>query len=357
MATDLEVFRDTVNHRRPERFLYHFDCTPDLQSRLRQHVGGDGDYGRHYGMFMQADNGMRRPENLPRPDYSKYWHGQELPPGTTIGETGVAAVPSGFYHFVGLLSPLRNATSLKDMEEYPLDDATQWDYSGCAAAVARAHAEGKVVSGWAGHMYEVVWPIRGYEQFLMDMVERPAWCECLLDRVAAGNMHRAVQFAKAGVDILYTADDVANQQALMFQPSLWRTMMLSRWAKIWDAVHRIHPKCQIWYHTDGNPIEIIPDLVDAGLNILNPLQPECLDVDKVYRDFGHVLSFDGTIGTQSTMPWGTPRDVKARVKEVIDQYGRHGGLIISPTHTLEPEVPLANIDAFVEACREFGANP
>lgn len=353
MATDLEVFRDTVNHRRPSRVLYSFGFVDDLAKRVKEHIGTEH-WGEYYGIFMHADNGMRRPEGLPRPDYSKYWEGQELPPGTTIDGMGVAMVPSGFYHFWGYISPLRNATSLKEIEDYPLDDATKWDYSGMAAAVEKAHAEGKVVSGWVGHMYENAWQIRGYEQFLMDMIERPAWAQCLLDRLHANNMHRAVQFAKAGIDLLVCGDDVANQKAMMFQPTMWREMMHSRWAKIWDTVHRIHPACQTWYHSDGNIMDILPDLVDAGLNILNPVQPECLDVDRVYKEYGHILSFDGTIGTQSTMPWGKPADVKARVKEVIEKYGKNGGLIISPTHVLEPEVPLENIDALVEACREYG---
>jgi hypothetical protein len=117
MTTDLKSFQDTLQHHRPARFLYYFSCTPDLERRLRQHVGGDGDYGRHYGMFMQADNRLRRPENLPRPDYSKYWHGQEFPPGTTIGETGVAAVPSGFYHFIGFIKLLSNIA--RDAHAFP----------------------------------------------------------------------------------------------------------------------------------------------------------------------------------------------------------------------------------------------
>ena len=94
--------------------------------------------------------------------------------------------------------------------------------------------------------------------------------------------------------------------------------------------------------------------IEAGVDILNPLQPECLDVDAVYEQYGDRLSFDGCIGTQSTMPWGTPDDVRARVDEVIGKYGQDGGLIISPTHVLEPEVPLENIDALFDACREYG---
>ena len=165
---------------------------------------------------------------------------------------------------------------------------------------------------------------------------------------------RAVAFAKAGADMLTTGDDVASQKALMFAPDTWRRLIHSRWAKVWRAIKEIRSEARIWYHSDGNIGAIVPELVEAGLDILNPLQPECLDVDAIHRRFGGRLSFDGTIGTQSTMPWGSPKDVRARVRQVITKYGRKGGLIISPTHVLEPEVPLANIDALFAACREFG---
>ena len=101
-------------------------------------------------------------------------------------------------------------------------------------------------------------------------------------------------------------------------------------------------------------VVIVGDLVDAGVDILNPVQPECIDEDLLHREFGGHLTFDGCIGTQSTMPFGTPEDVRARVKSLIEKFGGNGGLILAPTHTLEPEVPLENIDAFADACREFG---
>ena len=128
MATELELFRDTVNHRRPQRLLYHFGTTPDLQRRLKAHIGGK-DINAHYGLFEPEWVAMQRPANLPPLDYARYWEGETLPEGTTIGEFGVASVPSGFYHFVGFISPLRNATSLKEIEEFPMDDFSTWDVS------------------------------------------------------------------------------------------------------------------------------------------------------------------------------------------------------------------------------------
>lgn len=354
MATDLEVFRATVNHQSPARVLYYFSVTQDLGKRLVEHIKGarPADY---YGCFQPTGLSVKRPGNVPAPDYSKYWAGQELPKGTTINGHGVAMVPSGFYHFWGYVSPLRNATSLKEIEDYPLVDADpSWDMSYMKPIAQKAHAEGKVVSGTVGHMYEDAWQIRGYEQFLMDMIEQPTWAECLLERLFQRNITAARAFAEAGADILRCGDDVANQNAMMFAPPVWRRMMLSRWRKVWKLAKEINPDIKVWYHSDGNIFDIAGELIDAGVDILNPLQPECLDIDGVYRKFGKRVSFDGCIGTQSTMPWGKPGDVKARVKEVIEKYGRHGGLMISPTHVLEPEVPISNIEAMCEACKEYG---
>ncbi len=356
MTTDIEAFRDTVNFRRPKRLLYGFHCTPDLDRRLREHVGGDGDLRRHYGTFRPYGIAPRRPDDVPEPDFSRYWEGEELPEGTKINANGVACVPSGFYHFTGFISPLRNAASLREIEQYPIPDMTEWDVSHYPAAIAEARAEGRVVTTWAGHMYEIAWQIRGYEQFLMDLVERPSWAECLLERLYRNNRFRAVQAARAGVDAIYCGDDVANQKAMMFSPRMWREFMLFRWARVWSAAKEIHPDVKIHYHSDGNIEAIVPELVAAGLDILNPVQPESLDADAIHARFVGRLAFDGCMGTQTTMPFGTPDEVRARVHDCVARYGRSGGLILNPTHILEPEVPIANIEAYVDACREYGEN-
>jgi uroporphyrinogen decarboxylase len=351
--TQLQNYIATTEHRRPGRILYGFGMTADLEKRVKEHIGTER-WGEHFGIFMPQGIGPQRPATLPKPDYTPYWEGQELPPGTVFDGFGVAMVPSGFYHFWGYISPLRNAKSLAEIENYPMEDVSDWDFSGMADAVKQAHAEGRVATAWVGHMYESAWQIRGYEEFLMDVIERPAWAECLLERLAQQNRIRALAAARAGVDQITTGDDVASQQAMMFAPEVWRKLMHSRWAKIWGEIKAISPKTKIWYHSDGNIIDIVSDLVDAGLDILNPLQPECLDIAAIRKRYGKRLTFDGTIGTQSVMPFGTPEQVRAMVKDMIERYGKDGGLLVSPTHVLEPEVPIANIEALVAACREHG---
>lgn len=353
MSTDLENFQATLEHRRPDRILYAASFTPDLQRRVIEHIGTD-DIAGHYGFYSPVHIEPRRPAGLQPVDYRPFWQGQDLPPGTTFDERGVAMQPSGFYHFWGYISPLRNATSLREIQEYPLEDMSGWDFAYVAGEVAAAHAAGKVASVFIGHMYESAWQIRGYEPFLMDTIERPEWAECLLQRLADQNRILAAAAARAGADLVRCGDDVANQKAMMFAPDTWRRLIHNRWRAIWSEIKSIRPQTRIWYHSDGNILPIVGELVEAGLDILNPLQPECLDLDEVHRRFGSRLTFDGCLGTQSTMPWGNPADVRARIREIIGRYGRRGGLMICPTHVLEPEVPLANIDAYAAAAKEYG---
>lgn len=348
-----ESFLATVEHRQPHHILYHSGFTPDIQRRVQEHIGTE-DIAGHYGFMAVSRFAPRRPKDMPKIDYTPYFAGENLPEGTTFTGVGAARVPSGFYHFYGYVSPLRNANSLKEIEDYPLDDYNQYETDHLAAGVAAAKARGDVTIGHAGGIYEIAWQIRGYEEFLMDMIDRPAWAQCLLDRLCERMMICGRACAKAGVDMVQCGDDVANQNAMMFAKPMWQEFILNRQKSVWDEIKRINPSTRIWYHSDGNLFSVIGDLIDAGLDVLNPLQPEAVDVDAVHREFGHHLTLDGTIGTQTTMPFGTPAQVKARVKEVIDKYGRNGGLIVSPTHHLEPEVPLENIDALFEACREYG---
>ncbi len=353
MLTDLENFLAATSYRKPSRILYGANFTDDLANRVREHIGAD-DIAGHYGFFQPVGVGLRPPAGYEPIDYSRYWQGEDMPAGTTFDGNGVAMVPSGFYHFWGYVSPLRNAESLSEIENYPLDDLKTWDDSQMASEVADTHAAGRVTTIFVGHMYESAWQIRGYEQFLIDTIERPAWAECLLERIFQQNMIRAEAAAKHGVLYIKTGDDIANQNSLMFNKPTWAKLIHSRWAKLWRRVHEINPDAKVWYHTDGNCLDVVDEFVEAGLNVLNPIQPECLDIDEVHRRYKGRLSFEGGMGTQSTMPWGAPEDVRARVKELIDKYGREGGLLIAPTHVLEPEVPVENVDAFADACREYG---
>jgi uroporphyrinogen decarboxylase len=249
---------------------------------------------------------------------------------------------------------LRNAETFEEIEAYPYPCNKGWLDDELRATVAKEHAAGNPVTGYIGHMYESAWEVRGYEPFLIDLMTNRDWAEFILDKFYENNMRNAVAAAKAGVDVLQTGDDVANQNSMMFQVDLWRDVMKSRWAKVYAAAKEIKPDIKIWYHSDGNIEAIVDDLIEIGVDILNPVQPECLDPIALRKRYGKNLAFDGCMGTQSTFPFGTAAEVRAKVLEWGNGLdGINGGLTLSPTHVLEPEVPPENVVAFFEACDEL----
>ncbi|MDA0708727.1 MAG: hypothetical protein O3B73_00790 [bacterium] len=354
MMTELERFQATVAHQKHNEWLYHAGFTPDLERRIRERfgLGPTNSISRYFGMFEPVSVGLRPPENLEKPDFWPYYREMEIAEGAKLDGFGVLHEPGSMYHFTHRISPLRNAEKLEDIETFPYPNLDGFTDESMAAQVEQAHAAGRVATCWIGHMYETAWQIRDYEGFLIDMVTRPEWANYILDRLTERNIKVAEAAARAGVDYLRTGDDVANQNSLMFSPDQWRTFIKARWAKVYDAARAIKPDIEIWYHSDGNIEAIIPELIEIGVTILNPVQPECMDVLEIKRSYGQDLVLDGVIGTQTTMPFGSPDDVRAIVRERIKTLGYDGAFIGAPTHVLEPEVPIENFEAFVEVMQQ-----
>ncbi len=352
--TQLEIFRKTVSHEAHPDFLFYASFVPDLANRIREKYGlkEDGDIAKLYGMFERVMVQPVEPKPENPPDFSHYFEDVEKPEGSFISAMGVLNIPAKFYHFTGYISPLRNAKRLSDIEKFPFPSSEGLDGTGMKEKVEEAHREGKAAMTWVGHMYESSWQVRGYEEFLLDTVDNPDWCDYILDRFMERNLQMAILGAKAGVDFIMTGDDIANQNALMFSKPMWRRFIKDKWAKVYAAAREIKPDIQIWYHSDGNVTEIVPEMIEIGLTILNPVQPECVDLSVLKKMCGDRLVFDGTIGTQTTMPFGSPEEVKRVVRERKRELGYDGALILSPTHVLEPEVSIENIEAFVSACKE-----
>ena len=349
---ELELFKATVQHQEHEHILFYAKYTQYVDEKLRKRFGleGNEDLRDFFGMFNPVDVNLRPPSDLKQVDFSRYYSDISIPSNAFINSIGVLEIPGSIYHFTRYISPLRNAESIKDMEDFDFPNVDGYLDSHMKDEVEAAHKNNKVTSCSITHMYETAWQIRGYEEFLMDMVVKPENCEYILDKICERNIKKAEAAAKAGVDMLITGDDVANQKSMMFSPELWRKFIKPRWAKVYETAKSIKKDIQIWYHSDGNIEAIIPELIEIGVDILNPVQPECMDVMKIKKEYGKNIVIDGTIGTQTTMPFGTPADVRNLVKERKRTLGYDGALILSPTHVLEPDVPIENIIAFIEEC-------
>lgn len=273
--------------------------------------------------------------------------------GVPVDEWGVYWRPGSMHHFAHIESPLSETDDFGRVKEFPWPDIDEpYRYDGLEKRVASLHQEGIAVAAYAGSIFEQSWYIRGMERILEDMLLRPEIAHYLFDQTAYYQKIVAVGLARAGVDLVMLGDDVACQTGLMMSIQTWREFLKHRMAKTIQAVRDANAEAKVFYHSDGNITDLIPDLIEIGVHVLNPVQPECVDPAGLKQIYGKELCFFGSVSVQNTLPFGTCEDVRREVKKRTETLGSDGGFILSPAHVLEPEVPWENIVAFFEAADE-----
>lgn len=257
-------------------------------------------------------------------------------------------------HMTKMHHPMKNYTTLEEMKAYPLPDYTKVDFRPLQKQMDEIHDQGLAVFIWQEcTIWETAWYLRSMDTIMIDMAMEDEKATWLLDQITEKACYRAEIFARQGADIIGLGDDIGMQDTIMMPPEMYRHWIKPRLKKVIDSVKNVNPDILVSYHSCGYIEPFIPDLIETGVDILNPVQPECMDFKTVYDNFGDQISFNGTIGTQKLMPFGTPEEVKAEVKRNLDIAGKKGGLFCCPTHLLEPEVPWENIEAYMEACNNF----
>ena len=250
--------------------------------------------------------------------------------------------------------PMEDFDSVEQIMSYPLPEPDMTTIPAMKAAADALHDRGKAVMGdMQCTVWECAWYMRGMENLMCDMTLEDPMAGALLDRVTEISTQMAKAFAMAGADTLYLGDDVGMQRTIMMNIGLYEEWLGPRLKRVIDAAKAINPEIVVIYHSCGHVTELIPSLIRAGIDVLNPVQPECMDFREIHDRFGDKLSFHGTLGTQTLMPFGTPEEVRKKVFENLDIAGEHGGLFAAPTHLLEPEVPVENVIAYIEACRDY----
>ncbi len=287
---------------------------------------------------------------------------RSLPPDVYVGPTAILRTYHdwGYHPEIARDAPLSDAHTVAQIAAAPLPDFLQQiDPDGLRAQVERLHALGYPVMAspphLGGELFETAFRLRGFEQFMIDLVENPPLVDYLLDQLTA--MHLAVSLAltRAGIDILALDDDVAEPTRMLISPAMWRRYFKPRVAAIITACRAVNPSLGVFWHSDGYIEPIIPDLIEIGVTILNPVQPDVMDPARLKRLYGDRLVFFGTVGTPQRWHWGTPEDIRAEVYERIQTVGAVGGLIISPAYDLEPEVRWENVLAFFDAVNQYGS--
>jgi uroporphyrinogen decarboxylase len=335
---------------------YDINLCPSLVTEYRNQTGADIPYEDYYNLPLRRIIDLSYAKTDPE-QFQKFYS-EPLADGTVFSPWGIAQEPAqdAHYHFVKMRHPMEAFDSVEQIQKYPfpvLPDNIVDILRGKADSI---HAEGNASVGrMSVTIWETAWLLRGMETLLMDMMDDDPKAEILLDRLTDISCYRAQNYALAGVDILHIGDDVGVQHSLLMSEKMYIDWLKPRIAKVIATAKRVKPDILIFYHSCGYILPLIPHFIDVGVEILDPLQPESMDFAEVHSKFGGALSFSGTLGVQSVLPFGSPDDVKRVVKKNMDIAGSKGGLLVCPTHTVEPETPWVNIEAYFEACREYAS--
>ena len=259
------------------------------------------------------------------------------------------------------LHPLANAT-MADIADYPFPkggDPGRFAGLRDRALELRKHTPYAVVSGISGVVYEICWYMRGLEQWFCDLMTDQPFCEAMLDQTLAFWMDWFRGFLdEVGdvVDVIMIGDDLAGQGGPLFNPVLYRSLVKPRHKKLVQYI-RSRTTAKIWYHTCGSCIEYIPDLLDNGIHILNPVQISAKDMEPaaLKRRFGNRLVFwGGGCDAQHVLPRCTPDEVAADVRRNIEAFKPGGGYVFNNVHNIQGEVPAENIVAMYDTAYEHG---
>jgi uroporphyrinogen decarboxylase len=329
-----------------------FSLTPHLIDVYRERTGSLLDYQDYFDMPWRDIPDIKVRDNTGQ---FLSWY-PPLKEGTKIDDWGIAHEPGSAeaMHMTRMLHPLQGIEDFEKIKSYPFPEFSEGDRSLQKSLTEELHKNGlAAVGNMQMTIWETAWYLRGMEDLMTDMMGKEPAAAFILDKVTEQAIIRAVSYVKAGVDILYLGDDIGMQNRIMMSVELYRSWLKPRLKKVINAAKALNSDLIIMYHSCGYVMPFIDDLIDAGVDVLNPIQTESMDYREVVAAFGDRLSFHGCIGTQRLMPFGAPSEVRMAVKECLDSMGPRGGMMVAPTHILEPEVPWENILAYTEACRAY----
>lgn len=342
-----------LSHQAPDRCPMQASFTPEFASRLRTELGFDSGKthnphggGNSYRLetaigedLLLTSVGWANCYYQSREDYTDEWgvgwHAAEYT--TPFGK--------GFYtEITG--HPLADENALSSYKAPDPEDPALYRE---AEMLLRDYSSEYFITGvTVTTIFETAWALRGLSQLLEDFLVDPDLANAILDIPYRYHMTAAQKLTRMGVDMIWLGDDMGAQDRMIISPRMWRKFFKPRMAELIASLKAINPDVKVAYHSDGNIKQIIPDLIEIGLDVLNPVQPASMDPAELKKEYGDRLCFWGSIDEQYTLPFGTPADVRNEVLTRLRTIGKDGGLILGPTHHVQLDTPMENFKAMVD---------
>ncbi|MFC1478990.1 uroporphyrinogen decarboxylase family protein [Planctomycetota bacterium] len=348
-----ERVRMAIEHREPDRVPLDYYSRPEITKKCMDTLG------------TETEEELLQKLGIDQRRIAPVFKGEEAPlryadPTVSVTEEGIYKdiwgvgfsandTGSGFYMDLAE-NPLSGITSAVELDKHTWPDPDMWDYSS-AAAQAESHSDYWVWTHSRG-IFEISWFLRGFDNFMVDLMVNPELANALMDRAQDylfEKARRILETADGSIDMMEYNDDIGSQEGILINPDTWRIMLKPRMAVFIDMCKQFGVKVR--YHSCGGYTEIIPDLIEIGLDVLNPVQTRAkgMDPQTLAREFGDQLTFSGGIDTQELLPFASPEEVKAEARMLIDVLGKDGGFILGPSHKFQADVPVENVLAMYEA--------
>ncbi|GAB4565472.1 MAG: uroporphyrinogen decarboxylase family protein [Anaerolineae bacterium] len=275
----------------------------------------------------------------------------------------VAHMPPGGYYFDGIYRPLANAETIDDLKRYKWSGRTDDELQRLRKAARFLYEETDyaIMGAFGGNILEAGQGLRGWEQFMIDLAIGGPFLETFLELLTENHLRNLERYLAAVGDyiqIIQMGDDLGTQRGPQVSLDTYRRWIKPYHKRIYGWVHEHYPHIYVFLHCCGGIYELIPELIEEGVQILNPVQTSAYGMDPVRlkREFGADLTFwGGGCETQTTLPRGTPDEVRAQVRERLEIFAPGGGYVFNQVHNVQYGVPPENVTAMFDAAMEFGS--
>jgi len=351
-----------IAHRSPDRVPVDYWAVPEVNETLLKKFGIE----KENDLLNRLEVDLRyvKPsytssEFKEQPDGSLH---RKLPDGTLVDIWGVRRkkVNWGKGSYLEMIeSPLRDASSVKEIENYAWPSVEDFDYQSISRQCKKCEDLAIILTGdrltTRASVFKLAMYLRGMDKLLMDLALNPKLVEALVAKLLEFHLEhnrRIFEASAKEIDIFMLGDDFGSENGLLLSPSMFRRFFKPALQCLIDLAKKFNLKTML--HSCGGVRELIPDFIEMGLDILNPIQIQAkgMDPEELKREFGGDICFHGSIDVQKELPFRTPEEIRKIVRSRINILGEDGGFILSPSHNLQSDIPVDNIIAVHTTTRD-----